>query len=73
MQRKCDYCQRLFTPWRGDQHLCGRKCHDAYFVRQRREAMALYRQIQEARKNFTMFDSSLMAQDEDDNRQVRRA
>jgi hypothetical protein len=41
--RSCSYCGREFQPIRGDQHLCKRECHDAWFVEERRRALALWR------------------------------
>jgi DNA-directed RNA polymerase subunit RPC12/RpoP len=41
----CSYCGREFELVRKEQHLCCRDCHDAYFVEERRRALAAYREM----------------------------
>jgi hypothetical protein len=41
----CSYCTREFELVRKEQHLCSRDCHDAFFVEERRRALAAYREM----------------------------
>jgi len=42
--RHCDYCGAQFEPTRFDQRFHTRECHDQYFMRERRLALAAWRQ-----------------------------
>jgi hypothetical protein len=42
--RNCDYCGTGFEPIRHDQRFHSRECHDQYFMRERRLALAAWRQ-----------------------------
>jgi hypothetical protein len=47
----CSHCGREFELVRKEQHLCCRPCHDEWFIRERREALAAWR----ARKRMGSF------------------
>jgi len=54
--RYCASCHREFEPWRIDQRLCGRECHDRYFVEEKRLALAAYRAQQRYPQMFVVED-----------------
>jgi hypothetical protein len=67
----CDNCGREFDRVRRSQHLCGRACHDQYFVEERRRALAAYRAQQ---RMASFFGSAIQptADVTDEDNQVRR-
>lgn len=52
----CSYCQREFERVRRYQHLCCRDCHDQFFQAEKRQALALWRQLQRQRQMIEVED-----------------
>ena len=42
--RRCDWCGEEFSPWRRDQRLCCKRCHDDWFKEERRAALQAWRE-----------------------------
>jgi len=56
--RVCDNCGAQFAPRRLDQRLCCRKCHDEWFLWEKRQALAHWREMQRQRHIFFSDDDS---------------
>ena len=46
-RRMCDHCGALYEPIRIDQRFHSRECHDQWFLREKQEALALYRRYRD--------------------------
>lgn len=46
--KNCDQCGEPFTPREAKQRFCCRACSDAWFARERREAVKRYRQTEQS-------------------------
>jgi hypothetical protein len=70
--KACSNCGREFELVRQGQHLCSRACHDAYFIRERRMALAAWRQAQ---RGASFFVSTIQptAEETGEDNQIRRA
>jgi hypothetical protein len=70
MVGKCLNCGTEFNLWRQDRKFCCAQCKDSWHIRERREAIEMFRKMQEAKKKFTLFDSSLEPQGEQERKVV---
>jgi hypothetical protein len=52
----CSYCGREFERVRREQHLCSRDCHDQFFQTEKRQALALWRQLRRQRQMIEVED-----------------
>jgi len=68
--RECAWCNRQFVPTRIDARFCCREHLDKWFVRERKQAVALWREMQRHQKIFQV-DTTLDEPDEE-MQQVRK-
>jgi ribosomal protein L37AE/L43A len=69
--KSCSHCRREFELVRREQHLCGRDCHHAWFVEERKRALAAWRAQQ---RIASFFGSTIQptAEEVDEDNQLRR-
>src|SRR5262245_8448355 len=50
--RECAWCKKRFAPIRIDARFCSRPCLEKYFIEEKRQAVALWREMQRSQKFF---------------------
>jgi hypothetical protein len=56
MVGKCLNCETEFNLWRQDRKFCCAECKDSWHIRERREAIEMFRKLQAARSVFLFAD-----------------
>ena len=62
MQREkivCDWCGEWFTPRRIDGRFCSKGCHNQWWVYERRQAIALWQEMQRHHEKILRFNTTL--------------
>jgi hypothetical protein len=59
--RQCDFCGSPFHPVRELQRFCTKDCHDSYYPQERKQALAVWREMQR-RHQMIMEDDDEMEQ-----------
>jgi hypothetical protein len=68
----CDYCGELFVPRRKDARFCSKACHNEWHIENRRQAIALWREMQRRQAAFFNTLGTTSATEDEEIQSVQR-